>query len=278
MLSLRSLVFYYGAGITLPHKIGGSAIQRGAWTEIGRLRSFFSEPAAFGYAMIPFVVCSLFGHSYKDRDSRLFDAFFVSAAIALSTSGQGTICVAAVWIIWIIRQILRGELSTNALFSIVLAVVGAYLLAQTSIMEFSIGRITDTGRYGAVNARATGYQTLTLLGPINLIFGTGYGNYVVENIYGLDVPYQYVNYSSLAEYLFTTGVVGTIILVSVLGRRLRGSQPYVRALLFATLLLSLSGCPLAGTYIPLYFSFVFCVYDNSLCKDEASLHTSRYIK
>ena len=56
-------VAFYGAGITLPSKIGGSIKENEV--SVGRLRAFYSEPAVMSYSLLPFIVCSLFGKPYR---------------------------------------------------------------------------------------------------------------------------------------------------------------------------------------------------------------------
>ena len=253
-------IAYYGAGITLPNTIGGSTASVYSITgqQVGRLRAFYSEPAAMAYAMLPFVTCSLFGEQWQDRDRRIQDAVVVTGAIVLSTSGQGIVCAIAIWVMWVAQQLFTKRMSAKRALEIFLLIVMAIIIARSSIMEFALGRVTNMDSTGAVSARASGYKTFSLLSPIQWIFGTGYGNYVTENLYGLDVPYKYVNYSSLAEYIFTTGIIGTFLLIAFFVKRFKRGKTYVKALFVVTAILSLSGSPLTGNFIPIYLSFAFC--------------------
>lgn len=253
-------IAYYGAGITLPNTIGGSTAQVYSITgqQVGRLRAFYSEPAAMAYAMLPFVACSLFGEQWQEKDRRVQDAVVVTGAIILSTSGQGIVCAIAVWVMWVAQQLFLKRMSAKRGLEILVLIVIAVIVARSSIMEFALGRVANLDSTGAVSARASGYRTFSLLSPIQWIFGTGYGNYVTENLYGLNVPYRYVNYSSLAEYIFTTGIVGTIMLFTFFVKRFRRGKAYVRVLFVVIAILSLSGSPLTGNFIPIYLSLAFC--------------------
>ncbi|MBE5756525.1 MAG: hypothetical protein E7342_01880 [Clostridiales bacterium] len=253
---LLQALFYYLFNITLPNKIGKTIVEQGG-VEVGRLRSFYSEPAEFAYSMIPFIVCSLFGKNYKKKDTRFFDAIFVSIGIVISTSGQGIVCCAAMWVIWIIEKIIKRELNVKTLATIILIVIVACVLYTSGILSFALDRVNDTGEYSAMAARFSGYKTLSLLNILQLVFGVGYGNYVTKNIYGLDVPYEFVNYSSIAENLFTIGIIGFCLLVFVFFKAYKKGNKRSKALIFAILILSTFGCPLISKLLPIYLSFVY---------------------
>lgn len=255
-------IAYYGAGITLPNTFGGTINSEYSITgqQVGRLRAFYSEPAAMAYSMLPFVVCSLFGGQWQEKDRRTLDAVIVTGAIILSTSGQGIVCALTVWVIWFVRQLISKRISTKRGLEILTLIVIAIIVSRSSIMEFAISRVANLDKTGAVSARASGYRTFSLLSPMQWIFGAGYGNYVTENIYGLNVPYRFVNYSSLAEYIFTTGILGTLMLSMFFVKRYRRGKVYVKVLFVVIAILSLSGSPLSGSFIPIYLSFAFCRY------------------
>lgn len=251
---IQSIV-YYATGVVLPSKIGGN--DTSVYIEgFGRLGSFYSEPASLSYAIIPFLVCSLFGPRYENNN-KWIDALVVSVTIILSTSGQGVICLIAVWLIWAANGLVAGRIRFTRFLGI-LIIIGVFVwLARTPIISFTLGRVNNVGQNGAVSARINGYSSLKLLNPVQLIFGTGYGNYIVKNIYNIDTSFEYIYYSSLAEQLFTTGIIGTLLIVVLFIKRYRQSHTWVRVLIIATLILALGGAPLSAPSIPLYFSLVF---------------------
>ena len=252
-------VAYYGAGITLPNKLGGSSHSNNG-AEVGRLRSFYSEPAAYGYVTAPFIACSLFGVHYRDGKNRnAVDALFATVGIILSTSGQGIIVTAVIWGLWVLLQIINGGFrNVGKLALLVSAVVASLVLYKTGILEFALGRFDAGSESGAVSARMSGYETLTLLSPFQRIFGAGYGNYVVENTFDLNVFYDVVNYSSIAQFLFTQGILGTglwcVFFCTVFWRGTACS----RVLVIAMLVLSIGGCPMLGITCPLWLTLM-CV-------------------
>lgn len=250
-------VAFYGAGITLPNKLGGSSID--AEGEVGRLRSFYSEPSVMGYSLVPFIACSLLGEKYKHSGKGgALDAMFVSIGIILSTSGQGILATAVVWVCWLLIRIKNRQFQVKELVLLLAIAAAAVILYKTGILEFALDRAGNTDEGGAIDARMSGYMTLRLLSPLQLLFGTGFGNYVVENLFALDVFYEFVNYSSIAEFLFTLGIVGTALWVVFFGILFRRSTACVRVLILAMVVLGTTGCPMTGIFFPLWVSLM-CV-------------------
>lgn len=250
-------VFYYGAGITLPNKLGGSShSENGA--EVGRLRSFYSEPAELGYNLLPFLACSLFGAPYRRKgNSSYFDALLVSVAVVISTSGQGVIAAAVLWGIWLVMRIWNKQFKTGDAVLVIVVAIAAFVLYQSGILEYTLGRVeTDNAETGAIAARSSGYRVLQLLSPLERLFGTGFGNYVVENVFDLGLIYDYVNYSSIAEFLFTLGIFGTLLWALFFYTVFRSGKLCSRALLAALLVLSLLGCPMTGKHFPLWLTLI----------------------
>lgn len=249
-------VAYYGAGITLPHMIGGSS--HAAETDVGRLRSFYSEPAAMAYAMTPFVICSLFGEEYHDgRFGKLFDALFVSIGVVISTSGQGIVAIGVAWTMWLILRMIRGEIKkAKELLLIISLLLAIALLYQSGILKFALGRVENTSEGSALDARMSGYETLSLLGDFQRIFGAGYGNYVVENIYGLNVFFDVVNYSSIAQFLFTLGIAGTLAWALFFVTAFLKGATCSRVLITIMLMMSFGGCPMLVTFFPIWLTLI----------------------
>ena len=249
-------VVYYTTGMTLPHKLGGTALETTA-EEIGRFRAFYSEPSVMGYSLTPFVACSLFGPEYrKGRMGGAFDALFVSAGIILSTSGQGILAIGVVWVLWLVLRIKSGRFKTRELVLLLSIATVAIVLYSVGILEFALDRVGNADEGGAVNARMSGYETLKLLSPLQLVFGAGFGNYVVENTFGLNVFYEFVNYSSISEFLFTQGIVGTLLWVVFFVGVFRKGTVCSKVLLIAMAALSLGGCPMTGLFFPVWLTLM----------------------
>lgn len=262
-------IFYYGLGITLPNTIGGKVNSTNA-EEVGRLRSFYSEPSVMAYCTIPFICCSLFGEKYGKKDTRMFDAIYVSFGVVLSTSGQGIICVTALWLIWFIRNIVLGKIKFKEICTVIAVVCLITIMYSSGVLKFAVDRIMNTGEHGAISARASGYKTWGLLNTFQLMFGAGYGNYVTLNTYNLDVPYDYVNYSSLAENVFVTGIIGSVFLYTILFNGFLKGNLRAKMIFVSIIILGFSGCPLGSILIPTYFSFLFMPQEDKVIQKLTS--------
>ncbi len=250
---LIQAVFYYGAGITLPNRIGGSS--GSSEHEVGRLRSFYSEPSVMGYSLVPFVVCNLFGKTSADKKASA-DAIFVSAGIIISTSGQGILALGVAWVCWCILRMIRGEFKTKDLLLIIGIGAVVVILLKTGILGFALDRASDTKEGGAIDARMSGYEALRVLNPLQLLVGTGFGNYIVANLYGLDVVYEFVNYSSAAEFVFTLGILGSFLWLVFFSRLAWRGNACTRVLLLTMGVLCWSGCPMSGLFFPIWLSLM----------------------
>lgn len=250
-------IFYYAAGIVLPNTIGGNTNTIIGGEEVGRLRSFYSEPSVMAYCNLPFVCCALFGEKYGKKDTRILDAIYVSFGIVLSTSGQGIACAAFLWASWVVRNIVLGKIKLKQILTVAAIVLLLRVLYVSGILKFAVDRMTNTDEHGAISARASGYETWKLLNPFQLLFGAGYGNYVTLNVYNLDVPYDYVNYSSLAENVFVIGIVGSLFLYIILFHGFLKGNLRAKMIFLLIIVLGFSGCPLGAIFIPIYLSFLF---------------------
>jgi len=251
-------IFFYSTGIILPNKIGAVSVEGGN-AEVGRLRSFYSEPSVFGYTMVPFVTCSLLGDTYKrNGKGGSLDAIFVTVGIVLSTSGQGILAVGVVWAFWLILRIARREFKIKD-FALLLAIcIAGVVLYSSGVLKYALDRSANTNEGGAIDARLSGYVALQLLTPMQRVFGAGFGNYVVENAFGLDVFYEFVNYSSISEFLFTLGIVGTGIWLAFFVKIFCRGTLCVKVLLIVMGVLGVTGCPLTGILFPLWLTLI-CV-------------------
>ena len=250
-------ILFHGARIYLPNRIGGS-IYTNVSSTMYRFRSFYSEPADLGYGLSPFIACSLFGKNYKKDPTKTnyMDALLVSVGIVLSTSGQGIFCIAIIWAIWILKRFFVDGIKTRDAVLILFAIVAIVVLYATGILEYALNRADSTGEGSAVDARASGYVTLSLLSPLQKIFGAGFGNFVVENNFNLEIYYNSANYSTIAEFLFTLGIIGTIIWVLFFIYLFQKSTVCGRVLILAILFLSVLGCPMTGKHFPMWLTLI----------------------
>lgn len=145
-----------------------------------RPTSFLLEPAHFArYLCIPLVIV-LFDGSHERK---WIWSFLMSGAIIASTSGTGTICVALIWIIWLLDNVITayrmGRIRIKHIVFLILVVCLALFSINTDIVQSTILRITNTDLTDintAGGARFRGYWQYFQLPLFNLIVGKGYGS------------------------------------------------------------------------------------------------------
>lgn len=248
--------FYYLLGITLPCKIG--AISDSVTpTEIGRLHSFYSEPADLSYSIIPFICCCLFGGENNSSKRNIKDALIGSLAIIISTSSQGLVALGLIWAIWIFifsPQWIKISGKVITMLAIILVIVVA---SKLGVLQYTYGRLDIASPETAFSARNSGYTALGLLNDREWVLGTGYGNYINKNLYGLYIWGVNVYYSSYAEYLFTTGIVGTLLFYGYVLSRFKRGNSVSKVIILVFLLLSIGGSPTSAKYLPIYLSLIY---------------------
>lgn len=255
-------VFYYGAGIQLPSKLG--AATGTVSNSIGRLRSFYSEPADMAYSILPFVCCSLFGPVYSEKDKRIFDAAVVSGAILISTSSQGTALMLLLWGMWGLLNFGKKKTGLNTLMIMLILPLAVIYLVQGTLGSFSLGRLSGGAQSTAWLARNGGYIVYAAQDIIHKIFGNGYGNYFSNNIYGFNTWGLYIYFSAFAGSLFMQGIIGTIILGSILWKCFWRGIRVQRLLVLTLVFLSIGGDPMTGKYLFFYFPLIMCGVDSNI--------------
>lgn len=252
-------VFYYGAGVQLPSIIGAAA---GTVSDsIGRLRSFYSEPADMAYSILPFICCSLFGPAYSAKDKRLFDAAVASGAILISTSSQGTTLLLFLWGMWGLLNFGKKKSGLNTLMIMLVFPLAVIFLVQGTLGSYALGRLSGGTQSTAWLARNGGYIVYSSQNIIQKVFGNGYGNYFSKNIYGFNTWGLYIYFSALAGSLFMQGIIGTIILGVILWKRFLHGELVQRLLILTLVILSIGGDPMTGKYLFIYFPLIMCGVD-----------------
>ena len=153
-------------------------------------------------------------------------------------------------------RLIKRKLKFKQLCMLMGAVIVVVVLYNSGILKYALDRAGNTNKGGAVDARMSGYESLALLSGLQKIFGSGFGNYVVENVFGLDVVYESVNYSSLAEFLFTLGIVGTVLWVLLFTTLFKKGPVCTKVLIAAMTVLAFGGCPLSGLFMPLWLTLM----------------------
>lgn len=174
-----------------------------------RASAFFSEPAHLCQYFFVYLAFSLMG---KDK-MNLVDSIIASTGIFLSTSGQGVIIGAALWIIYVFVNTFLGE-KRKSVRSITLSIVliigisiASVYVSQTAIFQGTIDRLMNTGEQSSRYARLNVYTYL--YNDSNLfytVFGRGFGSVPSEGVF---VP-------ALAYILYGAGIVGSLIILGLL--------------------------------------------------------------
>lgn len=237
---IQSIVFRI-AGIKLRNLFGperGGAIfspSLGEYENVYRPPSFFLEPSGVTYFLTPLLCYILFRHKEMTTNDYLI-AVVLTIGMIVSTSGQGLLVIALCWGLWVLSRIL-----TMRITGIIVALICATLFFHYYDVSYSFSRITTNDELNAVDARTGGYDLFKSLSGNDLLFGTGFGNYD-----------EHVYYSSFAEILFCTGVLGLLIVLSFYAILFIRGVYYQRVLVLASLLLMVGGGIYTATYLCLY--------------------------
>ena len=210
--------------------------------------SLFLEPSSMAYYVMPYLCYTLFRPFVDKKDSKqaYIDAGSITLGVICTTSGQGMLCVLAVWAIWVLRYLFtnRAKKGVPVLIAVVIIAIAVF---ATERVSFAFERIFTKDVAGsAVVARYHGYKEFMKLDSAYAIFGTGYGNYD-ENIY----------FSSFSDLLFCTGLVGFLSVLFMYLRFIRKGCFYKKALAIVSLILMAGGGIYTATllcfYLPLFF-------------------------
>lgn len=171
-----------------------------------RPTSFFLEPAHCSRFLIIGLVLVLFKRRIRRRD--YIFAVMIAMGILLTTSGQGYIMVAIVFLCFVFFNPYKklsitkfgralGLLSLAAIFILI-------VYFSTDIIQNTFSRIFNDTSTGAVSARLGTLTEILDEEPLYLIFGHGYGA----------VPYENAWMSGITYVLYGSGIIGLLILLS----------------------------------------------------------------
>jgi hypothetical protein len=199
-----------------------------------RPTSFFLEPAHFARYAVVGVTLFLFDDK-KLTAKNVMAAVFISVGILLSTSAQGYLLMALVWLICLLRRIKDAESSglKGLLICVILLLpVLLVLLMQIPIIQSAVTRalnIDITSKNTALGAR---------LGGINSFLELPFGYKLIGMGFGV-VP-ERVWLSSAVYWLYGSGVFVFAIYVIYAGiclKKTRGVERYI-LLIFMVLFIS----------------------------------------
>lgn len=216
----------------------------GKYETIYRPPSIFLEPSSVTYFVIPYLCYCLFNNKDKNEMKRnIIEAVIISLGLLCTTSGQGIVALIAVWILWMVFGLFKADL--NRILWIIPIIVVFVWISSTNIIEYSLNRVFNSGdSMSAIDARSGGYDEYSKLSDVRKIFGVGFGNYN-EEIY----------YSSFADILCSTGIVGLLLVVTFYLRRLIKGAEFQKILVILSFVLMSGGgiytASLLCFYIPI---------------------------
>jgi hypothetical protein len=244
------LAVYFATGFILPNSIGGALSTNIYGTTFPRLESFANEPAEFVYYTAIYLTYCMFNTKQLSR-KKTIEVLFISAGILISTSGQGLLVLVILWGIMFARKLVKKESrQSKAFFILTLPIIAIALfgLSNSELVNYTIDRVINpASSYTAVNARSTGYQALELLPTKKLIFGVGFGNYI---------DYGGYYYSSFAEIIFCTGIVGLILVLAVYFPIFFKGDLVKKVLVIISIALMLGGGIYTANYLCIYLSLM----------------------
>ena len=206
----------------------------GEYESVYRPPSFFLEPSGVTYFLTPFL-CYILFRKKTVNGLEMLSAIIITIGILVSTSGQGLFVISICWGGWGIRQ-LRGR----KFMGLLIILICSFLFLRSYDLNYTVSRITTDEELNAIDARSGGYELVKDLPDNRIVFGTGYGNYV-ESIY----------YSSFAEIVFCTGIVGLLIVLLFYFSLFNKGVLYQKVLVISSLVLMIGG----GIYTPTYLCF-----------------------
>ncbi len=159
--------------------------------------SFFLEPATLSQYMVIPLIYVLFSNDFKLAKKIVLCILF-SIAIALSTSGQGTLYLALSFIAYTITGVKKKKYILHVLMIIIITAVVLYFCLEP--FRFAIDRLLFGS--GALNSRVSTYKYIWEMKGLHFIFGYGYG--VLPNKqYFAGAPYVW----------YGCGLIGVLLVV-----------------------------------------------------------------
>lgn len=228
-----------------------------------RATSFFLEPAHYAqYAVVGLAIALFKQTRFQFRS--IIVSIVISLGIVLSTSIQGIIITAVLWIIWI-PYIYKKSENKNGLIKfflslILLSLVG-YFILDTNIVHLALSRlITSEANMESVayNARFGCFKEIYNLTGIYRIIGMGFGQ----------VPRD--SWMSSAAYIwYGTGTIGLIVTLYLLIRCYLLSHAIYSKLICLIYLMLFWSASIFNSYMFVYYlSFICFGFKESICQKE----------
>lgn len=215
---------------------------------------FFLEPAH--YSQYALIALALVMFRWKLRASSVLLAALLTLGIVLSTSGQGLLISATLWVVYIgsLSFISRGPKGLVSMGAVTLLLIALLPRVMTStVVQNTVSRFSAGADSAAVSGRSQGFElVLSQESVIRGLLGVGWGN-TPEGIW----------FSSIAYVAYTLGILGLLLVLALFVRQfLHARESYSRALCLVCLLLAASSEILIDYWSVLVFSLLFFEADH----------------
>ena len=172
------------------------------YTKMFRPTSFFLEPAHYAQFTLLALVLVLW------KEKNIWWALFLSAGLLYSTSAQGIIIAAVIWVIYFFHKVSHFRFTAKQmLIGIGACALGIGLVSwivQNEVFQSVVERLSEEGEVSALYARMGVLEVIIeTMTPFSMLFGHGFGN-VIEGDW--TTP-------GLGYVLYGSGFVGLILLL-----------------------------------------------------------------
>ena len=171
-------IMYYGTGTVVLGRIPGLTVYLQEYLELDyetiysysfRPSSLFLEPANFCQFMVVPLGLALFSKNTTGK-KRMFYIIIFTLGMLLSTSAQGMLYLAVVYIAYFLRGTRKKSMA--AMFITIAIIVALIMYSEVDVVKTAVDRLFNEN---AVDARFGSYSYLKTMEGIHIILGYGYG-------------------------------------------------------------------------------------------------------
>lgn len=171
-------IMYYGAGTVVLGRIPGLTVYLQEYLELDyetiysysfRPSSLFLEPANFCQFMVVPLGLALFSKNTTGK-KRIFYIIIFTLGMLLSTSAQGMLYLAVVYIAYFLRGTTKKSMA--AVFITIAIIAALIMYSEVDVVKTAVDRLFNEN---AVDARFGSYSYLKTMEGIHIVLGYGYG-------------------------------------------------------------------------------------------------------
>lgn len=208
--------------------------------ESNRVSGLFTEPQGYCSYVLPLLIMLIFRKRYKS-------AVFFSITMIASTSSQGIILMAFVWMYYLVlyeRNVAKRM--ARAIIFMTLGLAGLFILGCLPASRFIIDKILSINIFGYDIRLTKGFQIYFAMPLLDKITGIGFGNlreYLLNGGFSFfwmkltkDTLFAYI--TTMSNVLVSFGIFGFIFYINVFRENLKTARGEARLMLFVILISS----------------------------------------